>query len=87
MFLLVAPDLEIETLPSITACSMAENISHGIVLHKDAQSAISPSSKCQKSTYTSIVFSSICFTPINVSTDWAARGVNSESNVLSLSSV
>ena len=48
MFLLVAPDLENDTFPSLTAFSIAAEISHGIEVHNiSAQSAISPSSKCQ----------------------------------------
>src|SRR3990172_6064092 len=65
-FLLTDPERENETLPSITACSIAVINSHGSELHKLAQSAISASSKCQYSTYTSSVFSSTGLTPINV---------------------
>ena len=46
-FLLVAPDLENDTFPSVTAFSIAAVISHGTELHKAAHSAISFSSKCQ----------------------------------------
>ena len=45
--LLWEADLENAALPSMTAPSMAAVISHGTVLHNEAQSAISLSSKCQ----------------------------------------
>ena len=45
--LFVAPDLENDNFRSFTAFSIAADISHGVELHNNAQSEISPSSKCQ----------------------------------------